>query len=191
MLTNEASADVLIVGGGLGGTAAGLAAARLGCRVLLTEETDWIGGQLTAQGVPPDEHPWIEQTGCTRSYRALRNAVRAFYRANYPLRPQARANSHLNPGSGWVGNLCHEPRVGALVLDDMLKPFVAPGRLRIVRGCRPVEVDLHADRITGVSLEDVNRAKLLHASAPFVLDATELGDLLGLAKVEHVSGAEG
>jgi len=26
-------------------------------QVILTEETGWIGGQLTAQAVPPDEHP--------------------------------------------------------------------------------------------------------------------------------------
>ena len=56
----DLAADVVIVGGGLGGVAATLAAARLGRRVVLVEEIDWIGGQLTAQAVPPDEHPWIE-----------------------------------------------------------------------------------------------------------------------------------
>jgi hypothetical protein len=191
MPTREASADVLVVGGGVGGTAAGVAAARLGRRVLVTEETAWIGGQVTAQGVPPDEHPWIEQTGCTRSYRAFRDAVRAFYRANYPLRPRAKAASHLNPGNGWVGNLCHEPRVGAIVLEEMLKPLGARGRLQVERGYRPVEVDSQADRITGVLLKDVNTGECLHATAPFVLDATELGDLLELAGVELVTGAEG
>ena len=71
---NEQHTDILIVGGGLGGVAAALAALRLGRRVILTEETDWIGGQLTAQGVPPDENPWIDRecTGCTASYRRLR-----------------------------------------------------------------------------------------------------------------------
>ena len=49
--------DVLVVGGGTGGVAAALAAARAMAagsarrRVVLLEETDWIGGQLTAQGV--------------------------------------------------------------------------------------------------------------------------------------------
>ncbi|MDQ3660753.1 MAG: FAD-dependent oxidoreductase, partial [Actinomycetota bacterium] len=61
-MTRELEADVLVIGGGAGGVSAALTAARLGRRVILTEETDWIGGQLTAQGVPPDEHPWIEQT---------------------------------------------------------------------------------------------------------------------------------
>jgi alkyl hydroperoxide reductase subunit AhpF len=38
------SASVLIVGGGVGGVAAALAACRAGLRVVLTEETLWIGG---------------------------------------------------------------------------------------------------------------------------------------------------
>ena len=70
------SAAVLIVGGGVGGVAAALAACRAGQRVVLTEETLWIGGQLTSQAVPPDEHPWIEESGCTRSYREFRDEVR-------------------------------------------------------------------------------------------------------------------
>ena len=59
----ETETDILVVGGGLGGVAGALAALRLGRRVVLTEETDWIGGQLTTQAVPPDEHPWIEEMG--------------------------------------------------------------------------------------------------------------------------------
>ena len=38
--------DVLIVGGGLGGVAAALAALRRGRRVVLTEQYAWLGGQL-------------------------------------------------------------------------------------------------------------------------------------------------
>src|SRR5690349_4021978 len=64
----EMAGDLVIVGGGLGGCAAALAAARNGLRVILTEETDWIGAQLTAQAVPPDENRWIETIGGTRSY---------------------------------------------------------------------------------------------------------------------------
>ena len=41
--------SVLVVGGGLGGVACALTAARLGHQVILAEETDWLGGQLTSQ----------------------------------------------------------------------------------------------------------------------------------------------
>lgn len=74
----ELNADVLVVGGGLGGVAAALAACRAGRRVVLTEETDWIGGQLTSQAVPPDENPWIEQFGATATYAS-------FVRASAPI----------------------------------------------------------------------------------------------------------
>ncbi|MEO9070207.1 MAG: FAD-dependent oxidoreductase, partial [Ginsengibacter sp.] len=43
---NEFSADVVIAGAGLGGFAATMAALRNGLSVILTEETNWIGGQL-------------------------------------------------------------------------------------------------------------------------------------------------
>ncbi|MFA0741777.1 MAG: hypothetical protein DFNUSKGM_001894, partial [Candidatus Fervidibacter sacchari] len=76
MEMREWRCDVAIIGGGLGGCAAALSATALGRKVILTEETDWLGGQLTAQAVPPDEHPWIEQFGCTRRYRKLRNLIR-------------------------------------------------------------------------------------------------------------------
>ena len=49
----ERRTEILIVGGGTGGVAAALGAAALGRQVVLTEETDWIGGQLTSlQNVP-------------------------------------------------------------------------------------------------------------------------------------------
>ena len=47
---NELHADIVIIGASTGGCAAALAVARAGGHVILTEETDWIGGQLTAQG---------------------------------------------------------------------------------------------------------------------------------------------
>jgi NADPH-dependent 2,4-dienoyl-CoA reductase/sulfur reductase-like enzyme len=46
----ELGAEVLVVGGGAGGVAAALAALRRGRTVVLTEETDWLGGQLSARG---------------------------------------------------------------------------------------------------------------------------------------------
>ncbi|MCW6007053.1 FAD-dependent oxidoreductase [Micromonospora sp. CPCC 205371] len=182
-------ADVLVVGGGLGGVAAALAALRRGRTVLLTEETDWLGGQLTTQAVPPDEHPWIERFGCTASYRALRDGVRDYYRRWYPLSERARSARYLNPGEGTVSPLCHEPRVAAAVIDAMLAPWTAAGRLRVLTRYRPVGAEVDGDRVRAVLVEgpDGDRVEL---AAPYVLDATELGDLLALTGTEHVTGFE-
>ncbi|MGN6273870.1 MAG: FAD-dependent oxidoreductase [Protaetiibacter sp.] len=182
-------ADLLIVGGGLGGVAAALAALRRGCSVILTEETDWLGGQLTTQGVPPDEHPWIERFGATRSYRALRDGIRDHYRRVYPLTPEARADPYLNPGLGRVSKLCHEPVVAAKLLDELVAPYEADGSLRVLREVRPVAADASANVVRTVTVEGPGGVRRTLAGR-YVLDATELGDLLPLAGVAYVSGAE-
>ncbi|MFZ5477395.1 MAG: FAD-dependent oxidoreductase [Myxococcota bacterium] len=189
-MTGERSTDLLIVGGGLGAVAGALAALRMGRRVILAEGTDWIGGQLTAQAVPPDEHPWIEGTGATATYRRLRSAIREYYRRNYPLLPDARFDPRLNPGRGFVSPLCHEPRVAVAVLYELLAPWLAAGQLDVLLRHRVVAVDVAADRIETVMLEDEISGVRVRVRAPFFLDATELGDLLPLAGVEHVVGAE-
>ena len=76
--------DIAVIGGGMGGVAAALAAAEAGRQVVLTEATRWLGGQMTSQGVSAlDEHEHIEEFGGTRSYYRLRDAVRAHYVARY------------------------------------------------------------------------------------------------------------
>ena len=47
----QLNTEVLVVGGGTGGTAAAIQAARSGARVLLVSEWPWLGGMLTAAGV--------------------------------------------------------------------------------------------------------------------------------------------
>jgi NADPH-dependent 2,4-dienoyl-CoA reductase/sulfur reductase-like enzyme len=59
----ELACDVLVVGGGCGGVAAALAATDLGRSVIMTEVGSWVGGQLTSQAVPPDEHPGVVRIG--------------------------------------------------------------------------------------------------------------------------------
>lgn len=45
--------DVCVLGGGVSGSVAGIAAARAGARVLIIEEHGFLGGSLTAMGVGP------------------------------------------------------------------------------------------------------------------------------------------
>ncbi|MFV8182153.1 MULTISPECIES: FAD-dependent oxidoreductase [unclassified Streptomyces] len=183
-------ADVLVVGGGTGGVAAALGALRAGRSVILTEEYDWLGGQLTSQAVPPDEHTWIEQFGATASYRALRDGIRDYYRRHYPLTSQARARRELNPGAGWVSRLCHEPRVGVAVIDAMLAPYRGSGRLTVLQPYRPVAAATDGDRVTAVTLAHRDSGEQITATAAYVLDATETGELLPLTGTEYVTGFE-
>ncbi|RAW15241.1 FAD-dependent oxidoreductase [Paenibacillus taichungensis] len=189
-IEQEKHSDIVIIGGGLGGTAAALAAAKAGLRVLLTEETDWLGGQLTSQAVPPDEHRWIEQSGSTASYREFRSRVRDYYRRNYPLTDVAKKDPVLNPGNGWVSRLAHEPKVALAVLHEMLAPYVNTGRIEVLYHTVPVHVETAGDRVTGVTVCEERSGELIKLRGAYYLDATECSDLLPLARVEHVSGAE-
>jgi hypothetical protein len=183
----ELSCDVAIIGASVGGCAAALAASRNGMRVVLTEECPWIGGQLTSQAVPPDEHPWIEQFGSTRAYRQYRTAVRDYYRRNYPLTAAARARPDLNPGDGSVSRLTHEPRVSLAVLLEMLAPHLSAGRVILLTRHRPTAADVDHDLIRAVTVEGEHPVTI---HAPYFLDATEQGDLLPLARAEYRIGAE-
>ncbi|MGL4289866.1 MAG: FAD-dependent oxidoreductase [Phreatobacter sp.] len=182
--------DVLVVGGGLGGVSATLAAARLGRRVILVEELDWLGGQLTAQGVPLDEHPWVELDVGSRSYSRFRRLIRDYYLSHYPVTAAARARVPFNPGMGNVGTLCHEPKVAVRVIDDMLAPYESAGRLTVLRRHAVVSAHRDGDRITGLTFRDLATGRHIDIEALLVVDATETGELLDLAGVEHVIGAE-
>ncbi len=182
--------DVAVVGGSLGGVAAALAVLSSGRRVVLTEATDWLGGQMTSQGVSAlDEHAFIETFGGTRSYFDMRERIRAFYRDRYGAPEHMQGGAPLNPGNGWVSRLCFEPRVGVMVLEGMLEPFKRSGELRVLLEHSPVAAEMAGDRVKAVILEGAagERVKL---TAPFFLDATDTGELLPLTGTAYVTGAE-
>lgn len=181
--------DVAVIGGGLGGVAAAIAAAQSGKRVLLTEETAWIGGQLTSQAVPPDEHPWIEQFGCTQNYRNLRDGIRDYYRAWFPLSHQARTSRLLNPGAGRVSKLCHEPRVALAVLNQMLLPWQSRGSLVVLLTAWVTQANVDGEHVRAVMVTRAD-GSTVEVVADYFLDATETGELLPLTGTEYVTGFE-
>ncbi|GAA4415577.1 FAD-dependent oxidoreductase [Georgenia halophila] len=190
MSLHEEHAQVLVVGGGLGGVAAALAAARHGAAVILTEEFEWLGGQLTSQAVPPDEHPWIEDFGCTASYRQLRDGIRDYYRRAYPLTTAAAAKRDLNPGAGWVSKLCAEPRAGLAVIEEMLAPYRSGEKIRVLQPLRPVAAEAADGVVRAVTFADIRSGERTVVTADYVVDATETGELLPLTGTDYVTGFE-
>jgi len=81
--------DILIIGATTGGVAAALSIARLGRSCIMVGSSDWLGGQLTSQAVPPDENQWIETVGGTTTYQTFREGVREHYRRDPRLTPAA------------------------------------------------------------------------------------------------------
>jgi len=184
------TADIVIIGGGLGGVASALSSLRNGKKIILTEETDWLGGQLTQQGVPPDEHRWIEHTGSTKTYRDFRNKIRDYYKRNYPLKENVKNHLDLNPGNASVSHFCHEPKVALAVIHEMLAPYISSGKLVVLYRYKAVKSSVNKDIVESITVNNriTGDAKILKAS--YFVDATELGDLLPLTGTEFVTGAE-
>ena len=184
----EIECDVLIAGGGTGGVAAALAACRRGCRTCLIEETDWLGGQMSSQGISAlDEHEHIESFGGTASYYALRDGIRDHYRA---MADEAGRDPQFNPGACWVTRLAFEPAVGARMVRELLAPHEASGRLSVFLRHKTVAIEAADDRIRSLVALDLDHRHSVRFHPSIVLDATELGDLLPLAGAEYRVGAE-
>lgn len=109
--------EILVVGGGLSGVATAYEGLLAGRTVCLTEITDWVGGQISAQGTSAlDERP-TQRTKLiySRGYLDLRNRIERKY-------------GELNPGDCWVSDSCFLPRDGHKILFDQLKDAAKKGK---------------------------------------------------------------
>ncbi|AEL28581.1 FAD-dependent oxidoreductase [Cyclobacterium marinum] len=183
-------ADLIIAGGGLGGCSAAFAALRNGLSVVMTEETDWLGGQLSQQGVPPDEHQWIETHGAPELYRVFREKIRDYYKRCYPLTPEAASNKRLNPGGGSVSRLCFEPKVGHLVLQEMFASYESSRKLIILKQHKIQTAKVHGKRVQSLTAKNLITGNTSLLEGEYFVDATELGDLLPLTGTAYVTGSE-
>ena len=184
--------DVLVVGGGLGGVAAAEALAGRGVSVILTEPTAMLGGQLTAQGVAcPDENSYIEkEPGVgTRTYRELRERLRAKYAAMPGIKP-GRAQ---NVGQCWVSRLSGEPKVWEEVIREQLAPLHGAGGIRqILTRNQLVRVQryAHSGRYHFADFVNLDTGRITRVAAHYLLDATEMGDGIAAAGLPWTVGQE-
>lgn len=165
------SFDVVVVGAGPGGIAAAIQASRDGARVLLLEETDWIGGQMTAAGVSTMDAGKEVQQHPFGLYAEFVQRLQDHYR---------RLGKSIGTCYWNETQVCFEPRVGQLILKDMLaEAGVTVRTLTTVTGVLLDGKSIHGLRTT--------RGEVL---APAVVDATEWGDVLGLLPGSYRLGAE-
>ncbi len=178
--------DIIICGGSLGGTIAAYSASKSNKKVLLLEETKWIGGQLTSQAVPPDEHKWIEEQGCTNTYREYRKKVREHY-VNDPNfkrfildKGELKDVSEMmfDPGSSEVTRIAHRPKLALELLNSMLSPYIDKN-LTIIKNAKLISCKKENDRIISVTYLIDNELKEFFGN--IFLDATDPGELLPLS----------
>lgn len=202
--------DILIVGGGMGGVSAALSALRAADElsfssekkplVILTEETDWLGGQMTSQGVSAlDENHLVEISGAARSYQQFRNDIRARYKRDLKLVEWAAAEPWLNPGDCWVSWLAFEPKFAVDEIEKLLAPYEKRQQLAIKLRTKAIYANVEENdtsstssqtKVTSIVIYDFERKTCTEIRAKIVIDATELGDLLPMAGMKYRSGAE-
>ncbi|QNP28179.1 FAD-dependent oxidoreductase [Cylindrospermopsis curvispora] len=158
--------DVLVVGGGTGGTAAAIQAARRGCKTILVSEFSWLGGMLTSAGV------------CAPDGNEL-NSFQTGMWGDFIRELQKRQSGGLN--NSWVSFFSYQPQVGAGIFADWVKELP---NLQWITHRYPLEVLRQEDRIVGVHFADCT------IYAHIILDGTELGDVLALGEVPYRWGWE-
>ena len=109
--------EMLVVGGGLAGAATAYEGLLAGRTVCLTEITDWVGGQISAQGTSAlDERPTQRsRLFYSRGYLELRQRLQRHY-------------GKLNPGKCWVSEACFLPGDGHKLLFEMLQDAAKRGK---------------------------------------------------------------
>ncbi|GET39237.1 FAD-dependent oxidoreductase [Microseira wollei] len=218
--------DILVVGGGLAGSAAAYEALLAGRVVCLTEITDWVGGQISAQGTSAldERKTQRDRLYFPRGYLDFRQRIKEHY-------------GILNPGKCWVSESCYLPRDGHKLLYEVLKDAEdkGDGKLKWLPSTVIKELEYSPDgkQITGAiaiqhrpakgtppintetlsaKIEDAYRyensarfdkriirfvprqsRKQTRTPKPadwYVIDATETGELIGLADVPYRLGID-
>ena len=216
----EEACDILVVGGGLAGAASAYEGLMAGQTVCLTEITDWVGGQISAQGTSAlDERPTQRsRLFYSRGYLELRERIKRYY-------------GKLNPGDCWVSESCFLPRDADKILEGILRDAAKRGKgtLKWYPSTVVKELDINGDRINcaiaiqhkptkgapplntlplSQTIEDAysynnssrfdksiirfvpKRALKGPGLTWYVIDATETGELIGLADVPHRLGID-
>lgn len=163
--------DVLVVGGGASGTAAGIQAARMGVRSMVLEETPWIGGMLTAAGV-----------SCVDGNNRLRSGIFGEFADSLA----ARYGSNEALQSGWVSNINFDPHIGQDILTNMTE---ACGSLLDVRREVLVTDVCGQEGDWTIAYRD-SRGRRHKVNADILIDATELGDIAKACGVDYKIGME-
>lgn len=161
--------DVLVVGGGASGVTSAIQASRMGVRVLVIEETEWLGGMLTSAGVSAIDGNHQLPSGLWGEFRS--------HLYEYYGGPAAVE-------TGWVSNTLFEPSVGNKILKDML----AAEKLATVwykAKCLTVKKEVSGWKV----VVERNRQKY-EVNAKIIIDATELGDLLPLVGANYKIGMD-
>lgn len=162
--------DVIIIGGGASGTMAAIQSARLGVSTLVVEETQWLGGMLTAAGVSAIDGNHKMPSGLWGEFRAQ---LYNYYGGTEAVE------------TGWVSNTLFEPSVGNSIFQKMVS---AEPNIKVLFSTQWIAVE----KIDGgwkVRVKGKD-AQIKTIEAKVLIDATELGDVMAYLKVPYYLGMD-
>ena len=158
--------DVVVVGGGVSGTTAGIRAARLGAKTLIVEQGPWLGGMLTSAGVSATDGNYRLRGGM---WGELRDSLEAHYGGAQALK------------TGWVSNLLFEPSVGARIFRAMAE---REELLTVKFNTATTQIE-RSEEGWKLTLTDGQQV-----TAKVLIDGTELGDVAAELGVKYDVGME-
>ena len=163
------SPDILIIGGGTSGISAGIQSSRLGVKTVIIEESQWLGGMLTAAGVSAIDGNDKLPSGIWGEFK---DSLINYYGSTDALK------------TGWVSNTLFEPSVGNKIFKNIT---ANQPHLKIYYNSTLKSLKKHRNRWLA---EVITPNGILSFSAKIVIDATELGDVAKLCGVGYDIGME-
>jgi hypothetical protein len=152
----QQSYDLIVVGGGASGTAAGISAGRLGTKTLIIEPTVWLGGMLTSAGVSAIDGNHRLPSGIWGEFK---NELESYYGGPEKL------------ATGWVSNTLFEPKVG----NEILKKMASSVKDLSISFESEWKTADYEDGLWTVTFSKNGKTETV--TAPLLIDATELGDV--------------
>ncbi len=163
--------ELLIIGGGASGTAAGIQAARMDVDALIVEESPWLGGMLTAAGVSCIDGNSRMPSGF---FGEFRDSIATLYGGYDKLM------------TNWAAAYSFEPPVGNALFHRMVER--ESDHLKVIHGSRLVNIEKTSDGWDAVIAD--NDGKESRIKAKVVIDGTEFGDVARMAGVGYDLGME-
>ncbi len=163
--------DVLVVGGGASGIAAGIQSARLGAQTVVVEETPWLGGMLTAAGVSATDGNHRLPSGLWGEFRE-----KLYQHYGSPAALE----------TGWVSNTQFEPHIGNKIWNELADK---ESNLKRIHGYFFTKVLKEGNRVTGAVFQN-DKGEELEILARVTIDGTELGDVIGDAGAGFFQGQD-
>lgn len=167
--------DVIVVGGGVSGSHAAIAAGKTGAKTLLIEQFGFLGGSLTAMGVGP-MMTFHNRAGTQLVFGSPNEMVNR-------LVEKGASPGHILDGTGYCSTVTpFDAEMLKVVLEDM----VLEAGVEILYHTRLIDIAKEDNKITSVFIH--NRGGIQEIKAAIFVDASGDSEIVKLSGVPFTEG---